>query len=138
LTPSIGTMNWLNPQGQQLAQSKAQDIRNALTAMRKIASNHDATSSPLDVPSDAVTHLASLRDLPIPELYVMDSYIFSVFNQNTGGTDNIVTCWAESIVASATSSKRSRLTIWRACDTGPIMAIPFHFTITPGNSRQLC
>jgi hypothetical protein len=71
-----GPMNWLNPQGQQVIASKALDIENYLNAMYSIASNNYTTGAPLYLPSDVVTYLANLSDIKLPEIYIMDSFIY--------------------------------------------------------------
>ncbi len=67
------TMSWLNAKGQQMVQSKRLDVANYLTAMKSIAHNHFTTGAALEVPSDIVNYLANLNDIPLPEIYVMDS-----------------------------------------------------------------
>ena len=67
------TMSWLNAKGQQMVQGKRLDIANYLTAMKSIAHSHFTSGTALEVPSDIVNYLGTLDDIPLPEIYVMDS-----------------------------------------------------------------
>jgi hypothetical protein len=75
-----GTMSWLNAKGQQMVQGKRQDISNYLNAMKSIASNHFTNGAALTVPSDVVNYLANLNDIPLPEMYVMDSFTYGGYS----------------------------------------------------------
>jgi hypothetical protein len=69
-----GSMSWLNATGQEVISNNALDVANYLAAMKSIAADHFTTGAPLNVPADAVTYLANLGELRLPEIYVMDAW----------------------------------------------------------------
>jgi hypothetical protein len=71
---SRGAMSWLNARGQQVISNTVVDVRNYLSSMQSISSNHFNHGAPLYVPRDVVAYLASLRDLRLPTIYVMDTW----------------------------------------------------------------
>jgi len=71
-----GPMTWLNAKGQQVLSNSIVDINNYLSNMQSVAVSHFNAGTPLDVPPDVVAYLANLSQLRLPEIYVMDNWVY--------------------------------------------------------------
>src|SRR6266404_3634496 len=96
-----GPMSWLNAKGQQVLSNSIMDVNNYLNNMQSVAMSHFNSGTPLDVPPDVIAYLANLSQLRLPEIYVMDNWVY--YDSANLGTYHVligrVDCGNEDLIA---------------------------------------